>query len=111
MWNRPIRQLVPPVWEHLFPPEALTITRARLHYFQTARRLTALNWNDNAARTALSGLLGGMFAFAWPATNDPAYKSCHAEKPVLIPTGMAHLNINGPTMTPQIVPLQVLKDR
>jgi len=40
---------------------------------------------DNAAETVLSSLLGGLFAFAWPATNDAAYKHGQAEKPVLIP--------------------------
>ena len=77
--------------------------------FPNGTTVNSLNWSDNAGYTALRGLLGGMFAFAWPATNDPAYKACHAEKPILIPTGVAHLNINGPTMTPQIVPLQILK--
>ena len=77
--------------------------------FPNGTTVESLNWDDNAARTALAGLLGGIFAFAWPATNDAAYKACHAEKPVLIPTGVAHLNINGSTMTPQIVPLQVFK--
>jgi neutral ceramidase len=77
--------------------------------FPNGTTVDSLNWNDNAARTALAGLLGGVFAFAWPATANAVYQECHAEKPILIPTGVAHLNINGPTMTPQIVPLQVLK--
>jgi neutral ceramidase len=77
--------------------------------FPNGTTVDSLNWNNNAAQTVLNSLLGGIFAFAWPATSDPAYKACQAEKPVLIPTGIAHLNINGPTMTPQIVPLQVLK--
>lgn len=77
--------------------------------FPNGTTVNSLNWNDDAARTALNSLLGGMFAFAWPATANAAYQECHAEKPILIPTGVAHLNISGPTMTPQIVPLQVLK--
>ena len=77
--------------------------------FPNGTTVSSLNWNDNAASTFLSTFLGGIFAFAWPATNDAAYKKCQAEKPVLIPTGIAHININGPTMTPQIMPLQVLK--
>jgi neutral ceramidase len=77
--------------------------------FPNGTTISSLNWNKDAAQTALHGLLNGLVAFAWPATNDSAYKKCHAEKPVLIPTGIAHLNIDGPTMTPQIVPLQVLK--
>ncbi len=77
--------------------------------FPNGTTVDSLNWNDNAASTFLSTFLGGIFAFAWPLTNDAAYKKCQAEKPVLIPTGIAHININGPVMTPQIMPLQVLK--
>jgi len=77
--------------------------------FPNGTTVSSLNWSDNAAQTFLYSFLNGIFVFAWPATNDSAYKACQAEKPVLIPTGIAHLNINGPTMTPQIVPLQVLK--
>ncbi|MFO1527239.1 MAG: neutral/alkaline ceramidase [Turneriella sp.] len=69
----------------------------------------SLSWSDNAGQAALSTFLGGIFAFAWPATQDAAYKACHAEKPILIPTGKAHLNINGPLMTPQTMPLQIIK--
>ncbi len=77
--------------------------------FPNGTTVDSLNWSDNAGSAALSRFLGGIFAFAWPATNDSGYKKCHAEKPVLIPTGRAHVNINGPLMTPQIMPLQVLK--
>lgn len=66
-------------------------------------------WTEDAGKAALSTLVNGLFAFAWPATQDAAYKACHAEKPILIPTGRAHLNIDGPLMTPQIMPLQVVK--
>ncbi|WNG46981.1 neutral/alkaline ceramidase [Archangium minus] len=77
--------------------------------FPNGTTVDSVRWSEDAGKAALSGFLGGIFAFAWPATNNAAYKACHAEKPVLIPTGVAHLNINGPTMTPQIMPLQVLK--
>lgn len=77
--------------------------------FPNGVTVDSLQWSDNAGQAALSTLLGGVFAFAWPATQDAAYKACHAEKPILIPTGKAHLNINGPLMTPQIMPLQVIR--
>ncbi|HOD13625.1 MAG TPA: neutral/alkaline ceramidase [Spirochaetota bacterium] len=77
--------------------------------FPNGTTVNSVQWSEDAGKAALSTLLGGVFAFAWPATNNEAYKACQAEKPVLIPTGVAHLNINGPTMTPQIMPLQVLK--
>ena len=77
--------------------------------FPNGTTVDSVQWSEDAGKAALNSLLGGIFAFAWPATNNEAYKACHAEKPVLIPTGVAHVNINGPTMTPQIMPLQVLK--
>lgn len=77
--------------------------------FPNGTTVNSVQWSEDAGKAALNTLLGGVFAFAWPATQDAAYKACQAEKPVLIPTGVAHLNINGPTMTPQIMPLQVLK--
>jgi neutral ceramidase len=77
--------------------------------FANGTTVDSLTWRENAAATLKSTVLGGVFAVVWPATIDSAYRKSHAEKPVLIPTGIAHLNLNGPTMTPQIMPLQVLK--
>ena len=54
-------------------------------------------------------MLSSIFAVAWPRTVGAEFKSSHAEKPILLPTGIAHINWSGPTMTPQIVPLQILK--
>lgn len=54
-------------------------------------------------------LLSGLFAIAWPRTVGSAFKESHAEKPVILPTGIAHLNLRGPTMAPQIMPLQIIK--
>lgn len=77
--------------------------------FPNGTTVDSLVWSENAGKTALSKILGGFFALIWTDTSDPNYKKCHAEKPVLIPTGVAHVNINGPTMTPQIMPLQIIK--
>jgi neutral ceramidase len=77
--------------------------------FPNGTTVDSLTWNENAGKAALSKFLGGFFSLIWTDTSDPGYKACHAEKPVLIPTGIAHVNISGPTMTPQIMPLQVIK--
>ncbi|WP_224367929.1 neutral/alkaline ceramidase [Hyalangium versicolor] len=77
--------------------------------FPNGTTVDSVQWSEDSGRAALYQLLSGAFAFAWPATHDAAYTQCHAEKPVLIPTGVAHVNLFGPTMTPQIMPLQVLK--
>jgi len=77
--------------------------------FPNGTTVDSLVWSENAGKTALSKILGGFFALIWTDTSDKNYQSCHAEKPILIPTGIAHVNINGPTMTPQIMPLQIIK--
>jgi neutral ceramidase len=77
--------------------------------FPNGTTVDSLVWSENAGKTALSKILGGFFSLIWQDTSDPNYRKCHAEKPVLIPTGVAHVNINGPTMTPQIMPLQIIR--
>jgi neutral ceramidase len=77
--------------------------------FPNGTTVDSISWDKDPANAALSCILSGVFLFPWPETNDPVYKECHAEKPILIPTGVAHLNFGGSTMTPNIVPLQVLK--
>ncbi len=77
--------------------------------FENGTTVASLTWSENAAKKFLSGFLGGIFTLVWADTNDKEYKKCQAEKPVLIPTGIAHLNGAGPTMTPQIMPLQIIK--
>ncbi len=77
--------------------------------FPNGTTVDSVNWDEDAATATLSSILNVAFLFAWPETNDPVYQECHAKKPILIPTGVAHLNIGGSTMTPNIVPLQVLK--
>ncbi|MCX6131527.1 MAG: neutral/alkaline non-lysosomal ceramidase C-terminal domain-containing protein [Proteobacteria bacterium] len=77
--------------------------------FPNGTTVASLNWHDNAASTLLSAFLGSLFHLVWSETNSEDYKKCQAEKPVLIPTGIAHLNWNGPSMSPQIMPLQVIK--
>ncbi len=77
--------------------------------FPNGTTVDSLTWNENAGKTFLNTFVRGLFGIAWGQTNEREYKDCHAEKPVLLPTGVAHLNLSGPTMTPQVMPLQVLK--
>jgi neutral ceramidase len=64
-------------------------------------------WNENARDAFLTSFLPGVFAVAWPSTLDDAYKACHAEKPILIPTGRA--SFDGNPWTPPVLPVQVIK--
>ena len=76
--------------------------------FPNGTTVDALTWAKDKRAALRYVMLSSLFA-PWPKTFSSAYKKSHAEKPVLIPTGIAHLNLNGPTMTPQIMPLQILK--
>ncbi len=77
--------------------------------FPMGTTVNSLTWEENQDSADLSKLLGGVFSVVWPTTGKDAYKNCHGQKPVLIPTGIAHLNFNGTTMTPQIMPVQLIK--
>ncbi len=77
--------------------------------FENGTTVDSLSWKNNASKTLLSKFLSGLFGLVWKGTSEAEYKTCQAEKPVLIPTGIAHLNFKGPTMTPQIMPLQIIK--
>ena len=57
----------------------------------------------------ISWFLKAGFGLLWSATDDPAFQACQAEKPIMIPTGLSHLNLNNIPMTPEIVPLQLLR--
>jgi neutral ceramidase len=72
----------------------------------TVDRLSAPEHKGAAFKHAM---IRTLFAVAWPKTMGGGYQKGHGEKPILLPTGIAHLNFGGPTMTPQIMPLQILK--
>jgi len=77
--------------------------------FANGTTVDSLSWRKDKRAALKYTIFSGVFAIAWPKTIGSAYKRSHAEKPILLPTGIAHLNLSGPTMTPQIMPLQVLK--
>ncbi len=77
--------------------------------FPNGTTVATLALRENRSLARLMGLCKAIFAIAWPSTLGAKFRGSHAEKPVLLPTGIAHLNLMGPTMTPQIMPLQVLK--
>ena len=77
--------------------------------FPVGVTVDSLEWSENAALAVLHRFLGGVFAVLWPLTKDPVYRACQAPKPILLPTGVAHLNFKDIPMTPQIVPLQLLR--
>ncbi|GBF51604.1 lipoprotein [Leptospira ryugenii] len=76
-------------------------------FFNEGVTVNSLDWNDNARETFISSFFGGVLGVFWPSSVSEAYKLCHEEKPVLIPTGVA--SFDGNPWTPPIVPLQIFK--
>jgi neutral ceramidase len=77
--------------------------------FPNGTTVDTVSWREHKGAAIKHSMISALFAVAWPKTIGSAYRKSHAEKPILLPTGIAHLNLSGPTMTPQIMPVQVLK--
>src|SRR5258706_5052975 len=77
--------------------------------FPNGTTVDSLKWRQHKGAVIKHSMIKALFAVAWPKTIGSAYRKSHAEKPILLPTGIAHLNLSGPTMTPQIMPVQVLR--
>lgn len=77
--------------------------------FPEGTTVDSLNWSDNAGYTLLQTFLSGLFAPFWPATQSKEYRACHAQKPILIPTGLVSINLKNIPMTPEIMPVQVVR--
>jgi neutral ceramidase len=67
----------------------------------------SLSWTSSARTAFLASFLPGVVGLAWPASLDPAYEACHAQKPILIPTGVA--SFDGNPWTPSVLPLQLVQ--
>lgn len=76
-------------------------------FFDEGTTVDSLDWNSNAADAFKASFLGGALGVLWPASVSESYKLCHAEKPVLIPTGVA--SFDGNPWTPPIIPIQIVK--
>lgn len=77
--------------------------------FDNGTTVEYLSRPENEALARKQRRFSRLFSTLWPRTVSAEFKNGHGEKPVLLPTGLVNLNWRGPTMTPQILPLQVLK--
>jgi neutral ceramidase len=77
--------------------------------FPNGSTVDSVSWRQHKTAAIKHSMISALFAVAWPRTMGSAYRKSHGEKPILLPTGIAHLNLKGPTMTPQIMPVQVVK--
>ncbi len=69
----------------------------------------SIDWNDDAEEAILASFVPSILGIVWPDTLDEEYIECHKEKPILIPTGIAALNTKDIPMTPQVMPLQIIR--
>ncbi|TGL55314.1 alkaline ceramidase [Leptospira kemamanensis] len=76
-------------------------------FFDEGTTVDSLDWNSNTADAFKASFLGGALGVLWPNSVSESYKLCHAEKPVLIPTGVA--SFDGNPWTPPIIPIQIIK--
>lgn len=76
-------------------------------FFDEGTTVDSLDWNTNTADAFKASFLGGFLGVLWPTSVSEAYKLCHAEKPVLIPTGVA--SFDGNPWTPPVIPMQIIK--
>ncbi len=70
----------------------------------------SIDWSEDFETAFLSTFLPWAIGLVYPATYTKAYRSCHEPKPVILATGLMTFNLTKKIpLTPQIVPLQVLK--
>ena len=70
----------------------------------------SIDWSEDFETAFLSTFLPWAIGLVYPATVTDEYRSCHEPKPVILASGLMSLNLaKWIPLTPQIIPLQVLK--
>jgi len=69
----------------------------------------SVDWNTDFENAFLVNFLPGAIGIIYPASQTDAYKACQYPKPVILATGLMTFSLKNIPLTPQIVPLQVLK--
>lgn len=68
-----------------------------------------INWSTDSESAFLVNFLPGVISILYPAVQSEAYKACQYPKPVILATGLMTFSPKNIPLTPQILPLQVLK--
>ncbi len=70
----------------------------------------SIDWSEDFETAFLSTFLPWAIGLVYPASMTDEYRDCHKPKPVILATGLMSLNLaKWIPLTPQIVPLQVMK--
>lgn len=77
--------------------------------FKEGVTVDSIDWKKDFETAFLSNILPWAIGIIYPATITDAYRNCHYPKPVILATGLMSFSPKKIPLTPQIVPLQVLK--
>jgi len=77
--------------------------------FKEGVTVDSIDWNTDFETAFLANFLPGAISILYPAVQTDAYKACQYPKPVILATGLMSFSLKNIPLTPQIVPLQVLK--
>lgn len=73
------------------------------------QEVDSLNYRNMYRLLGLLPYMAGFLGMSEPMALSPAYKTCQEPKPVILPTGLMSMNVNHYPMTPQVLPVQILK--
>ncbi len=77
--------------------------------FKEGVTVDSIDWNTDFENAFLANILPGAIGIIYPASQTDAYKACQYPKPVILATGLMSFSLKNIPLTPQIIPLQVLK--
>lgn len=69
----------------------------------------SINWSTDFETAFLANFLPGAIGIIYPASQTDAYRACQYPKPVILATGLMTFSPKNIPLTPQIMPLQILK--
>lgn len=77
--------------------------------FKEGVTVDSIDWNKDFETAFLANFLPGAIGLIYPGSVTDEYRDCQAPKPVILATGLMSFSLKKIPLTPQIMPLQVLK--